>query len=363
MHSANGATTDIPTLRNTWWVAMWSQDLAAGQLVGRRIMNEPLVFFRTEDGRPTALLDRCAHRWAPLSLGKLLPDDRIACPYHGLEYDAHGVCVKNPHPNYKVPPMMRVHSYPLAEKHSAIWIWMGEGQPDESLIPDFSMLDYDAPDPVSRRDYLLMSASWDLVADNLLDLSHTAFLHNGVLGNEGTIDADTDVVQNGNSITIRREYKDIPVPRFFDLVLFQDGKKVDAFNYLTWHAPACMINDTGAMPPGTTRAQGTGIRGIHFLTPETETTSHYHFAASRWNVIPRSDEENAWLMQQIADIRKVAFKDQDEVIIAAQQLRVNEAGKENLRPVLIGVDAGVERAHKILREMQSNERPQGVAAN
>jgi len=56
--------SDVPTLRNTWWVAMWEQDLAPGQLVARRIMNEPLVFFRGEDGRPTALMDRCAHRWA-----------------------------------------------------------------------------------------------------------------------------------------------------------------------------------------------------------------------------------------------------------------------------------------------------------
>ena len=353
---------EVPTLRNTWWVAMWAQDLPPGQLVARRIMNEPLVFYRTEDGHPTALLDRCAHRWAQLSLGKLLPEGRVACPYHGLEFDAHGICVRNPHPNYKIPPGMRVRSYPLAEKHSAIWIWMGDGDPDESLIPDFSMLDYDAPDPVAKRDYLLMHASWDLVTDNLLDLSHTAFLHYGLLGNEGTIEADTVVQQQGNSITIKRDYKDIPVVKFFDLLLYQDGQNVDMFNYLTWHAPACMINDTGAMRPGTTREHGTGIKGIHFLTPETDTTSHYHFAASRWNVFPRSEAENAELLRQIAELRKVAFKDQDEVVIAAQQMRVNEAGKENLHPVLIGVDAGVERAHRILREMAEREHRAPVTA-
>ena len=93
---------DAPTPRDTWWVAMWSQELTAGQMVARRIMNEPLVFFRTEDGRPSALLNSCAHRWAPLSRGTLNADDRIVCPYHGLEYDAHGVCVKNPHPNYAI---------------------------------------------------------------------------------------------------------------------------------------------------------------------------------------------------------------------------------------------------------------------
>ena len=352
---------ETPTLRNIWWVALWSQDLAPGQLFARRIMDEPLVFYRDEDDRPVALTDRCAHRWAQLSLGTLLANGNVACPYHGLEYDASGVCVRNPHPNYKIPPAMRVTSYPLAEKHSAIWIWMGDAPADETLIPDFSLLDADAPDPVSKRDYLLMSASWDLVTDNLLDLSHTAFLHNGVLGNEGTIDADTIVEHHGSRVTIRREYKDIPVPRFFDVLLFGDARPVDGFNYLSWYAPACMINDTGMMPPGTTRDSGTGIRGCHFLTPETATTSHYHFAASRWNVIPRTDAENAVLMSEIAEIRRVAFKEQDEVVIASQQRRVIEACKENLRPVLIGVDAGVERVHKVLREMALAEQPGPVS--
>ena len=348
---------DVPTLRDVWWVAMWSHDLAPGALIARRIMDEPLVFYRDDAGRPVALSDRCAHRWAQLSGGKLLPGGRIACPYHGLEYDAGGVCVRNPHPNYKIPAAMRVRSYPVEEKHSALWIWMGAGTADPALIPDFSMLDADAPDPVSKRDYLLMQASWDLVTDNLLDLSHTAFLHDGVLGNEGTVAAETIVEPTGRGITIRREYTSIPVPKFLDLLLFQDGRPVDGFNYLTWYPAACMINDTGAMPPGTSRREGTGIRGIHFLTPETESTSHYHFAASRWNedVVPRSAEENAAVMRGITEIRRFAFKEQDGVVIAAQQRRVLEAGKERLRPVLIGVDAGVERAHRILREMAARE--------
>jgi phenylpropionate dioxygenase-like ring-hydroxylating dioxygenase large terminal subunit len=346
---------DAPTLRNVWWVAMWSQDLGQGQLVARRILDEPLVFYRDEHGRAVALTDRCAHRWAQLSAGKLLANGHLACPYHGLEYDASGVCVRNPHPNHKIPPAMRVRTYALVEKHSAIWIWMGEAEPDPAEIPDFSILDPDAPDPVSKRDYLLMQASWDLVTDNLLDLSHTAFLHDGVLGNAGTIDADTVVEQHGRSVTIRRDYTSIPVPKFFDLLLFGDGAPVDGFNYLSWHAPACMINDTGMMPPGTTRERGTGIRGTHFLTPETDTTSHYHFAASRWNVMPRSDAENAALLEEIAEIRRVAFKEQDEVVIAAQQQRVLESGKEHLRPVLLGVDAGVERVHRVLREMAQAE--------
>ena len=45
------------------------------------------------DGKVAALEDRCAHRFAPLSMGKIVGGDRVQCPYHGLEYDTSGACV------------------------------------------------------------------------------------------------------------------------------------------------------------------------------------------------------------------------------------------------------------------------------
>ena len=352
---------DVPTLRNIWWVAMWSQDLRPGELLARRIMNEPLVFFRGDDGRPAALLDRCPHRWAPLSLGKLVGVDRLRCPYHGLEFGADGTCVRNPHPNYVIPAAMRVRSYPLAEKHSLIWIWMGDAAPDESMIPDFSPLDPDAPEPPGRRDHILMSASWDLIMDNLLDLSHVAYLHDGSLGNASFVDAEIVVEQHSpTSLTVNREHKDVPVTRFMDLLMFGQYPRIDVIGNQRWHAPACLFVDAGGMPVGASRAQGTGIMGYHFLTPETDTSTHYHFVATRWNPISRSDEENAAMALQIADLRKTIFVDEDGAMIAAQQQRVLEAGKENLRPVLLGIDAGVERVHRLLRQLRDNEQLQSA---
>ena len=66
-------------------------------------------------------------------MGKIVGGDRVQCPYHGLEYDATGVCVRNPHGNKHIPARARVKSYPITEKHKAIWIWMGDKAP-----PDYS---------------------------------------------------------------------------------------------------------------------------------------------------------------------------------------------------------------------------------
>ena len=95
-------------LHNAWYVAAWSDDITEGQLLGRTILKEPVVIYRMPDGKVAALADRCVHRFAPLSMGKIVSGNRVQCPYHGLEYDTSGACVLNPHGNKHIPPRARV---------------------------------------------------------------------------------------------------------------------------------------------------------------------------------------------------------------------------------------------------------------
>src|SRR5262249_39713320 len=111
-------------LRNAWYVAAWSDDLGDGGVHGKTILKEPVVLYRKGDGDVAARQDRCPHRFAPLSMGKVINGDRIQCPYHGLEFGPSGACALNPHGTKNIPPRARVRSYPVLEKHKAIWIWM-----------------------------------------------------------------------------------------------------------------------------------------------------------------------------------------------------------------------------------------------
>ena len=97
-------------LRNAWYVAAWSDDLAEGQLLGRIIIKQPIVLYRQSDGKVAALADRCPHRFAPLHMGKVIHGDRVQCPYHGLEFDASGACVHNPHGSKNIPSRASVRS-------------------------------------------------------------------------------------------------------------------------------------------------------------------------------------------------------------------------------------------------------------
>src|SRR5262245_50628355 len=124
-------------LRNAWYVAAWSDELTRDRLLARTLLEEPVVLFRTATGQPAALFDRCPHRFAPLSRGRL-KGDVIECGYHGLCFDRNGTCAHNPHNPGHVPPRAHVRSYALVERQGIVWIWMGEPErADPALVPDF----------------------------------------------------------------------------------------------------------------------------------------------------------------------------------------------------------------------------------
>ena len=168
-------------LRNAWYVGAWGTEVGRQKMLRRTLLNEPVVFFRQEDGTPVALADKCAHRHAPLSAGKLVGDN-IQCPYHGLEYNADGDCVRVPGQS-KVPPGCRVQSYPVVERYQWIWIWMGDpalANPDD--IEDFHWMDH--PDWRAKGELLYLKGDYKLLVENLLDLSHLSYIHATTLGTD-----------------------------------------------------------------------------------------------------------------------------------------------------------------------------------
>ena len=71
-------------LRNYWYVAAMPQELENGALLGRWILDEPVLIYRTADGEITAMRDICPHRSARLSAGER-DGDTVRCLYHGPE--------------------------------------------------------------------------------------------------------------------------------------------------------------------------------------------------------------------------------------------------------------------------------------
>lgn len=340
-------------LRNAWYVACWSEDVAPGQLFNRTLLGEEIVFFRRSDGSPAALQDRCPHRFIPLHLGHL-DGDVLRCCYHGLEFDCTGKCVKNPHGDGKIPAAAKVRSYPVVDRHRMLWIWMGDREADPQTIPDYRMLDADSGFSITKG-AVHIEANYILMGENLLDLSHVPFLHDGLIGSPQMVSTLPIVRDEGGALHVIREMPNVDVPSVFDMLYRQDGKTVDAWQNMAWMAPSCYLLDAGVKEPGGEREVMGWYYGIHLLTPETNSTTHYHFASAR----PPGSVSDPATDEELARLRRIAFADQDKPIVDAQQRVIGDRSFWDLKPVLLAVDAGPVRMRRTIEKLIKDE--QGAA--
>jgi vanillate O-demethylase monooxygenase subunit len=351
--AGTGASAVIPTgrfLRNIWYPILWSSDLAPEALVDRVALDEPILFFRRDDGTPAAIADVCSHRFAPLHLGKRCAGDRVRCGYHGLEFDATGACVHNPFGDGRIPAGAALRSYPVVERHQIVWLWMGTRTPDPALIPDFGIFDDPAPGTLTKFDAITMAANYELIVDNLMDLSHTAFLHEGLLGNESQTRGTIDVRQDGNTVYVSRYNRNVPAVQVYDLLFRRDGKPFDFWDVMRWDAPGCFLLDTGVHAPGATKAEGTGIFAVHLLTPQTATSTNYLFSAVRQGV-ENGQPPTPEVAAKIGELRRHIFQTQDTVMIEAQQRVIANFPAATQHASLFSIDAGPARYKRVLRAL------------
>lgn len=344
-------------IRNLWYAGAWSHDVAPDKLLYRKIIGEPVLLTRSQDGRPAALSNVCPHRFAPLHLG-CREADRIRCGYHGLEFGLDGACLRNPNAPGAIPPGMKLRRYPVVEKHTMLWVWMGDEPPDERLIPDYSLLDPVDDGLVRQTSTFTMRVNVELVSNNLMDLSHASFLHAGIIAVAEHADAEIRVTQSGRTVSCERWARDKPVPRVFDLLFRRDGRQVDFWNVMRWDPPSCFLLDVGCHAPGETPAHGAGYQGIHILTPETDSSTHYHVGIVRRAVAEADREIDA----EITRLRSHAFQNQDAPMMEAMQQMLGVEELLHRRPVLLNIDAGPVRMKRILDELlaRETEPPHGL---
>lgn len=337
-------------LRNAWYVAAWAHEVT-GTPIERRLLDEPVALYRQQSGAPVAIGSLCPHRFASMGHGKVI-NDTLQCPYHGLRFDASGVCVHNPHGDGTIPKAARVKSYPLVERYGALWIWMGDpDRADPALVPDFSM--FDPPAITSVNGYLHVAAHYELVTDNLLDLTHVAFLH-PLLGNPGAESRSrTQLKQDGEYLWAMFWQDNEPVTPLFRMVWDSPSTHGDLRAHMRWSAPSTLYLDVGQTEVNAAPDTGPALPSAHLLTPETASTTHYF-----WMVGRNVKHDDLALGQALQQGVGAAFANEDEPMIA--RVQHNMAGRElfSLRPVLLGGDAAAVRARRILAQRIQEEATQ-----
>lgn len=167
----------IAHVRDHWYIACRSRDLG-DRPFSVTILGVPLVLFRGTEGKASALLDRCAHRNVPLSLGTV-EESRLVCGYHGWAFDPDGVCQHVPALcGIQTGKARRVPTYAVVEQQGFVWIYgRAETAPEVQPFvfpaqddPRYSSVDYHAD----------FEGTLHATLENILDVPHTAYLHRGL---------------------------------------------------------------------------------------------------------------------------------------------------------------------------------------
>lgn len=322
-------------IRNAWYVVAWEHELGPGTLLARRVLDEPLVLWRREDGQVVAMHDLCPHRHAPLSLGRL-EGDSLRCLYHGLRFDAAGRCVEVPG-QQRLPAAACARTRPVVARRRWVWVWMGEpAAADPARIPDTFSLD----DPGWRMKpgYKRFAASQLLITDNLLDFSHLSYVHEKTLGGSTAIaEARHEVTETGDGLrVVRRVPNTIPAPYHRALGRF-DGPVDRWFDYHLSVSGLFMMS-AGVQSAGRPEGDLDGALLFHTcqaLTPETATSTHYFFAQAHAFALDDPTVTES-IYRSVSD----AF-DEDRRMIEAQQANILSHPDEPMVP--IGADGALTR--------------------
>ena len=173
--------SDNGALLDHWYAVASEPELDQGPL-GRTLLDEPVVIYRDPAGRVITAPDRCPHREAPLSAGRVA-DGVLRCTYHGWNFGADGRCVRIPSadPGFAIPDAAHLSCIDTCVRYGLVWICLGDG--DACDLPPIAQED-DASFRRINNPVEVWRTSATRMTDNFLDVSHFPWVHRGTFGSD-----------------------------------------------------------------------------------------------------------------------------------------------------------------------------------
>ncbi|GFR42568.1 hypothetical protein Agub_g3466, partial [Astrephomene gubernaculifera] len=188
------------------WFSHWYPVAVLSDLDPRRphathLLGIPLALWRDAQGQWRAVEDRCPHRLAPLSEGRVEADGSLQCAYHGWQFDGRGACTHIPQLRgderaQGVACASRracVRAFPCQQLHGLLWVLpdaseQGWSKAAQEPVPSTAIKELmGGPEAEGWRQTTQWYARdvpnrFDTLVENLIDPSHVPFAHHGVQG-------------------------------------------------------------------------------------------------------------------------------------------------------------------------------------
>lgn len=333
-------------VHNGWYVAAFRQDVS-DQLVSRWILNQPVVLFRKQDGDVTCLSGLCPHRFFPLA-DSHLKDDTITCAYHGIAFDAEGQCTNIPGQD-NIPSSCQLKKYPVVEHGMWVWVWPGDPtKADISLLPDLAHIGHDGEGITASPLYFYeVQARYQLLTDNLTDLSHLAYLHGSSIGSSGNAEVPEDLSEAPGVLYSSRTIRDCEAPPVVKEFHHYEGN-INQVSAMNFYYPGLHAGSVEMTFPDDHERAGEAMRAMyifHAITPATRHSCYYHFGLASKDV------------QQIENMRGYLQHVVQEDIDASQAIEhILQSGSAPSREVMKFSDQNSVRARMTLMKLMDKER-------
>ncbi|MGQ3056513.1 MAG: Rieske 2Fe-2S domain-containing protein [Nevskia sp.] len=341
-------------LKNAWYCAGWEHEFHQGRkaIIPRKMAGELVVLYRKPDGKLVALEDRCAHRQAALSLGRK-EGGSLRCMYHGMKFNSDGVCEEIPGQT-TIPERACVRSFPVVEKDSWVWVWMGDpAKADPNLICHSVGLKDPNWNLRSSQMHVKTNYRWEI--ENLADLSHLTWVHQDTVGGDpayGQIKPIHTIIPRGlHTLFWVRGVDPTGAVRH----IFPAGTKLDICFDITHTVPCNWIMRFRAFSAGTnTEGESNGQLLVdtwtcQAVTPCDEDSVDYYYS---WGA--SKETEFPGLSDLLGGTLDEAFTE-DKIMLEAQHIRRKQ--KPDMKMVNIAHDAGPGKMLWVLDKMIREENP------
>ncbi|KAG2437791.1 hypothetical protein HXX76_005411 [Chlamydomonas incerta] len=250
------AASPAPVTNTFQWHSEWYpvgiiEDLDPRRPQAVHLLGIPLALWKDAQGQWQAVEDKCPHRLAPLSEGRVEKDGTLQCAYHGWQFNGRGACthipqLRNDEKAQQVACASRrscVRAYPTQVAHGLLWVLpdsSAAGWEKANTVPVTAIPELLAPGGSANgksqfgnwycRD---MPIRFDILAENLLDPAHLPFAHHGVMGNRNK--------EQGSSTALRTETMGVGG-------FVCDAKLNGPEGVVIWQAPSLIKYEFGSLP-------------------------------------------------------------------------------------------------------------------